>query len=158
RRAFDDRSVAIVMLWVAIGPAFLMPFVIAPIGAEQMFFLSAVLFWFAVRTMLAQRRHWFIFGILAGFGWWINQGVVFVIAATVLVMVAQSEWFLSLREAAGLPGGQVARLPISSRQLGNPATWQLLHGRHTRYVLNTIQLILLLDALLGALHEWGIPV
>jgi hypothetical protein len=187
RRAFDDRSVAIAMLWVAIGPAFLMPFVIAPIGAEQMFFLSAVLFWFAVRTMLAQRRDWFLFGILAGFGWWINQGVVFVIAATIVVMVAKSEWFSSLREAARLPGRQVARLPIPSRQPGNPATrqpaglpgrrvtrlaipsrqpgnpatWQL-HTSHwqlnTKYLLNAIQAILLLDALLGALHEWGVHV
>jgi len=152
RRAFDDRAVAIAMLWIAIGPGFLLQFAIAPIGAEQMFFLSAVLFWFAARTLLARRRDWFIFGILAGFGWWINQGVVFVIAATLLVMVAKSEWFLSLRGAAGLPGGQVARLPISSRQPGNPATWQL----RTRYVLNTIQLILLLDALLGALYELGV--
>ncbi|HEX3110286.1 MAG TPA: hypothetical protein VHU41_14420, partial [Thermoanaerobaculia bacterium] len=46
RRTFDARSVAIAMLWVAIGPAFLLSFVVAPIGAEQMFFLSALLFWF----------------------------------------------------------------------------------------------------------------
>ena len=163
RRAFDARRVAIAMLWVAIGPAFLMRFAIAPVGAEQMFFVSAVLFWFAARTMLARQRDWFIFGILAGFGWWINQGVVFVIAACIVVMVAKSEWFSSLREAAGnqvarLPGVQVAGLPIPYRQPDNPATWPLVRERHTRYLLNAIQGILLLDSLLGALHEWGVPV
>jgi hypothetical protein len=120
RRTFDARSVAIAMLWVAIGPAFLLPFVIAPIGAEQMFFLSAVLFWFG-------SRNWFWFGVLSGFGWWINQGVAFVVFGVIVVEVWRSEWWGAvLRTAAG------RRRPIE-------------------YVVY----LLLFDALLGALYEFG---
>jgi hypothetical protein len=123
RRTFDARSVAVAMLWVAIGPAFLLSFVVAPIGAEQMFFLSAVLFWFG-------SRNWFRFGVLSGFGWWINQGVAFVVFAVVLVEVGKSEWW-----------GSVVRAAAKRR-------------RPTEYVVY----LLLLDALLGALYELGLRV
>jgi hypothetical protein len=123
RRTFDARSVAVAMLWVAIGPAFLLSFVVAPIGAEQMFFLSAVLFWFG-------SRNWFWFGVLSGFGWWINQGVAFVVVAVILVEVWRSEWWSDvLKTAAG------RRRPIE-------------------YLVY----LLLFDALLGALYELGLRV
>ncbi|HEY2091759.1 MAG TPA: hypothetical protein VGJ81_07725 [Thermoanaerobaculia bacterium] len=123
RRTFDARSVAVAMLWVAIGPAFLLQFVIAPIGAEQMFFLSAVLFWFGA-------RNWFWFGVLSGFGWWINQGVAFVVVGVILVEIWRSAWW-----------GLVVRAAARRR-------------RPTEYVVY----LLLLDALLGALYEFGFQV
>lgn len=120
RRTFDARSVAIAMLWVAIGPAFLLSFVVAPIGAEQMFFLSAVLFWFG-------SRNWFWFGVLSGFGWWINQGVAFVVVAVILVEVGRSQWWAAVRAEA-----------------------------RRRRPIEYIVYLLLFDALLGALHEFGL--
>jgi len=123
RRTFDARSVTIAMLWVAIGPAFLLSFVVAPIGAEQMFFLSAVLFWFGSRNC-------FWFGVLSGFGWWINQGVAFVVVGVILVAIWKTEWWREvLRTAAG-------------------------RRRPTEYLVY----LLLLDALLGALYELGLRV
>jgi len=122
RRTFDARSVAIAMAWVAIGPAFLLSFVVAPIGAEQMFFISAVLFWFG-------SRNWFWFGVLSGFGWWINQGVAFVVFAVVLAEVGRSEWWREVLRRGG-------------------------RRRAAEYVV----CLLLLDALLGALYELGVPV
>jgi hypothetical protein len=125
RRAFGPRAVAIAMLWVAIGPAFLLRFAIAPIGAEQMFLLSAILFWFGA-------RNWFVFGVLSGFGWWMNQGVVFVIAAVLLVETAGSAWF----------GEVLERVRRRGRR------------RPAEYLIG----LLLLDALLGAAYELGIHV
>jgi hypothetical protein len=128
RRSFDARSVAVAMLWVAIGPAFLLSFVVAPIGAEQMFFLSAVLFWFG-------SRNWFWFGVLSGFGWWINQGVAFVVCGVVLVEIGRSEWWEKCRAGFKPPGRAKAR-------------------RTSDY----LAYLLLLDALLGALYELGLRV
>jgi hypothetical protein len=87
----------VVALWLAIGPAYLMQFSIAPIGGEQMFVLSAIIFWFAVRTGLARNRDWFILGLLAGFGWWIHQGIVFALAAAVIVAILRSDWWRNVR-------------------------------------------------------------
>src|SRR5438067_7811454 len=87
----------VVALWLAIGPAYLMQFSIAPIGGEQMFVLSAIIFWFAVRTGLARDRHWFILGLLAGFGWWIHQGIAFALAAAVIAAILRSEWWRNVR-------------------------------------------------------------
>ena len=93
----DPRVANVVALWLAIGPAYLMQFSIAPIGGEQMFVLSAIIFWFAVRTGLARDRHWFILGLLAGFGWWIHQGIAFALAAAVIAAILRSEWWRNVR-------------------------------------------------------------
>ena len=99
RRAFDARTATVAALWLAIGPAYLFFFTIAPIGGEQMFVLSAIIFWFSVRTMLGAPRDWFVFGLLAGIGWWIHQGVVFAIGASVLIVVLRSSvWATAWRE------------------------------------------------------------
>src|SRR5437660_3482520 len=88
RRAFDDRVANAAALWLAIGPSYFMLFSIATIGGEPMFLLSGAIFWFAQRTGLARMRDWFILGVLAGFGWWIHQGVIFALGAAVLAKVA----------------------------------------------------------------------
>ena len=92
RRAFDERVANVVALWLVIGPSYMMFFSIATIGGEPMFFLSAIIFWFAQTTGLARLRDWFILGLLAGFGWWIHQGTVFAVAAAVLAQVAGRGW------------------------------------------------------------------
>jgi hypothetical protein len=128
RRTFDARSVAVAMLWVAIGPAFLLQFVVAPIGAEQMFFLSALLFWFGA-------RNWFWFGVLSGFGWWINQGVAFVVFGVILVEIGRSAWWAKCRAGFSPPRRAKARRTF-----------------------DYLAYLLLLDALLGALYEFGVHV
>lgn len=87
RRAFDERVANVTALWLAIGPSYVMFFSIATIGGEPMFFLSAIIFWFAQTTGLTRPRHWLILGLLAGFGWWIHQGTVFAVAAAVLAQL-----------------------------------------------------------------------
>src|SRR5207253_11491216 len=93
RRSFGARVANIVALWLAIGPAYLMLFSIAPIGGEQMFVLSAIIYWFTEDTQLARTRDWLILGLLAGFGWWIHQGSMFAIGAAIIVVALRSEWW-----------------------------------------------------------------
>lgn len=99
RRAFGTTVATVVALWLAIGPAYLMLFSIAPIGGEQMFVLSAIIYWFAESTQLRSARDWFVFGLLAGFGWWIHQGTIFAVGAAILVVVGHTEWWRDVRAA-----------------------------------------------------------
>jgi hypothetical protein len=77
RRDFDVRVANAVALWLAIGPSFFMLFSIATIGGEPLFLLSGIVFWIG-------RRNWYALGLLAGFGWWIHQGIIFAVASVVL--------------------------------------------------------------------------
>jgi hypothetical protein len=131
RHAFGAKVANVVALWLAIGPAYLMYFSIAPIGGEQMFVLSAIVYWFAETTGLRRRRDWFIFGLLAGFGWWIHQGTIFAVAAALIVVVLRTDWWKSVRDA-----------------------------RRTRrnVVLTALAILLAIDTLLGILHSIDVPV
>jgi len=108
RRAFDVRVANVTALWLAIGPAYLMHFTVATIGGEQMFVLSAILFWFAERTRLARDRDWLILGLLAGFGWWMHQGIVFALSAAIIVALRRSEWWRGVRAIPMRKPGVVA--------------------------------------------------
>lgn len=93
RRAFDRGTALIVAAWLAAGPWYLFHFTVAPIGAEQAFFLGGVLFWFVTRAPLRTWRQWLVFGLLSGFTWWINQSAIFVIGAAIVVAMIESEWW-----------------------------------------------------------------
>jgi hypothetical protein len=77
RREFDERVANVAALWLAIGPSYFMLFSIATVGGEPLFLLSGIVFWIG-------RRNWFVLGLLAGFGWWIHQGIIFAVASVVL--------------------------------------------------------------------------
>lgn len=85
RRAFGGGVAALACLWTAIGPGHLFLAMYAPIGSEQLFFLSGILFAHAMRGF-PRSRDWFVFGLLSGIGWWIHQGIVFVAGATLIVV------------------------------------------------------------------------
>jgi hypothetical protein len=144
RRSFAPRAVAWTMLWLAIGPDDMMRFVIAPVGAEQLFFLSAVLCWYATKFLFSSAalpRHWFVFGLLSGFGWWIHQGCVFIIAPVLVVAIGRTEWW--------------ARVG-SDLRLSQRITLEAYHfGAPVRVAINVLQLLLAADAILGALLELG---
>jgi hypothetical protein len=153
RRIFGERAAAMAMLWVAIGPDYVMRFVIAPIGAEQLFFVSSVLFWYGRRLVAddfsgdqtaRRRRHWFFFGILSGFGWWIHQGVVFVTAAVIAVAIARSECWSRIAPELRLRD----RVKLCAYNFGTPA----------RIAVHALQAVLFIDLVLGALHDFGLGV
>ncbi len=131
RRAFGATVANVVALWLAIGPAYLMHFSIAPIGGEQMFVLSAIIYWFAETSGLRRPRDWFILGLLAGLGWWIHQGTIFALGAAIIVAVLRTDWWRRVRDA-----------------------------RRTRrnILLDALAIVLAIDVLLGVLHSIGVPV
>jgi Dolichyl-phosphate-mannose-protein mannosyltransferase len=131
RRAFGTGVANVVALWLAIGPAYLLHFSIAPIGGEQMFVLSAIIYWLAETTGLQRPRDWLVFGLLAGFGWWIHQGTIFAVAAAILVAVRRSEWWNGVREAA-------------------PPRWNIVRA--------TLAAVLAIATLLGVLYSFGLSV
>ncbi|MCU1246787.1 MAG: hypothetical protein JWN02_2697, partial [Acidobacteria bacterium] len=136
-RMLFDRAVAVtVAVWLALGPAFFFHFTIAPIGAEQAFFLGSLILWFASRCLVRggfRFRDWLVFGVLAGIGWWINQSVVFVIAAPPVAVVLASPFWRDLRAA------DVEPMP-----------------RTTRVLATILYAFLGLDLLLGLLSELGL--
>lgn len=131
RRAFGVKVATAVALWLAIGPAYLMLFSIAPIGGEQMFVLSAIIYWFAETTGLRRHRDWLIFGLLAGFGWWIHQGTIFAVAAALIVAVWRTSWWAAVRDA---------------------------RATRRNIVLLAIAILLAIDTLLGVAHSIGFRV
>lgn len=149
RRTFDARIASVVALWLAIGPAYLFFFTIAPIGGEQMFVLSAIIFWYSVRTMLRRQRDWFVFGLLGGIGWWIHQGVVFAIGATLLIVILRSEAWATAWRAPQI----VDRLLLRTSRL----RWRE-DDRFLVLFLRLLNAILLLWIFNGVLFSAGAPV
>lgn len=87
RRAFGRAAAMLATCWLAAGPAFLFHFTIAPIGAEQLLLMAAVLFWYATRARFDRGGEWFTFGVLCGFGMWLHQGVMFLIGGIGVAML-----------------------------------------------------------------------
>ena len=90
-------------LWMAIGPPFFTRLSAVPRGPEMSFALGSVLFFLAAgaltrpRPFLDRPGGHFALGLLAGFGWWMNQTIVFVllpVAALVLFRSAPFRGFL----------------------------------------------------------------
>src|SRR6185295_15141716 len=113
-------------------------FTVAPVGAEQAFFIGAILFWFVTRYELTTIPQWFVFGLLCGFMWWINQSAVFVPAAAVLVAIERSEWWSRAKPRI------------------RPVDRLLLRGRPT--VVRLTGLLLAFLTLLGILRAATVPV
>ncbi|HEV2721750.1 MAG TPA: glycosyltransferase family 39 protein [Thermoanaerobaculia bacterium] len=113
RRAFGQKVATIDALWMAIGPGYMMLFVVVPVGGEQMFVLSAIIYWLAEVTGLQRPRDWFFFGLLFGFGWWQHQGIIFAAGAAVIAVVLRSEWWTRVRDARP-PRRNPLRIAIAS--------------------------------------------
>jgi hypothetical protein len=138
RMVFDRVVAVVVAVWLALGPAFYFHFTIAPIGAEQAFFLGSLLLWFAIRCLVRggfRLRDWLVFGVLGGIGWWINQSVVFVIAAPPVAIILASPLWQKLRAT------EIEPMP-----------------RTTRILATILYTLLGLDLLLGLLFEVGLRV
>ncbi|HEX6160683.1 MAG TPA: hypothetical protein VF111_10985, partial [Thermoanaerobaculia bacterium] len=73
--------------WLAAGPAFLFKLTYAPLGHEDAFFLSAIVFWYVARTRFVRPHHWLILGLLTGAGVWIHRGILFAIVPALMVIL-----------------------------------------------------------------------
>lgn len=117
RRSVGRWVAGIAAAWLIAGPAFLFFFVIAPIGAEQLFLTSALLFWFSTRADLIRPLEWFTLGLLCGLGIWVHQGIVPMIIAALAAQCWRRR--LSLRWVVwGVAGAVVGYLPAVVWRLG----------------------------------------
>lgn len=113
-RLFGRLIAAAAGLWMAIGPPFFIRLSAVPRGPEMSFALSSVLFFLAAgaltrpRPFLDRASGHFVFGLLAGFGWWMNQTIVFVLLPVAALVLFRSEPF---RESLRLDPSAVAPSP-----------------------------------------------
>lgn len=89
RRMFGRIPAMLAAAWMVAGPSFLFFFTTAPIGAEQLFLITSIVFWYVTRVPFTRPREWMIAGFLAGFGMWLHQGVVFLLAATTVALLLE---------------------------------------------------------------------
>jgi Dolichyl-phosphate-mannose-protein mannosyltransferase len=110
RRAFGRGPAMLAAFWLAAGPSFLFHFTIAPIGAEQLFLIAAVLFWYALRSRFETNFEWLVLGLICGAGMWLHQGILFLAAAVGLALLIERKvtW---RRIAVAVVGFAVGYLP-----------------------------------------------
>jgi hypothetical protein len=130
RIVFTPFVGVVVALFLALGPDWLFWSPLAPRGAEMHLLLSGAILLVAAQG-LRRGIDWFVFGLLAGVGWWMHQGVAFMIAAVFVVIILRSETWSVLRRRAP---------PMSM-------------------ALRAIDIFLLTLLTLGALHQFvpGVP-
>jgi len=76
----DHRAAIATMVALAVTPPVILRMLITPLGAEMAFVLAALLLFLFLRGAPA-----LLLGVAAGIGWWMNQQVVFTLAAIALV-------------------------------------------------------------------------
>jgi hypothetical protein len=106
-RLFGRPIAAAAGLWMAIGPPFFIRLSAGVrLGPEMSFALGSVLFFLAAGVLtrphpvLDRPSGHFVLGLIAGFGWWMNQTIVFVllpVAALVLLRSAPFRGVLRVR-------------------------------------------------------------
>ena len=99
-RPIDARAATLTAIALAIGPSLLIRLMINPVGAEMSFFFSSLLLLILVPMVdghSTSPRRQFVLGVAAGIAWWMNQLVVFTLAAGAIVLFAQSRTFANAR-------------------------------------------------------------
>jgi hypothetical protein len=149
-RLFGRAIAAAAGLWMAIGPPYFIRLSGVPRGPEMSFLLGSVLFFLAAgaltrpRPLLDRPGGHFVFGLLAGVGWWMNQTIVFVLLPVAALMFFRSSPVRGFFRVA-MPvicGGVLGYSPVwMGRLLGwyepaaGPVTPPWLHaGLLTRFV------------------------
>lgn len=101
----DRRAAGATALILVLGPPELFRMSVYALGHEMAFFLGGVIVAMAAQHLTApEGRGWlatpgrrFLFGLVAGIGWWMNKTVAFAIGGVLIVMVLRSRLFERLR-------------------------------------------------------------
>jgi hypothetical protein len=116
-KLFGPAIAAATGLWMAIGPPFFVRLSAvhrSELGPEMAFALGSVLFLLAAgaltrpRPFLDRAAGRFVFGLVAGVGWWMNQTIVFVLLPAAAVVV----WRHRTRLVALLAGAVLGYAPV----------------------------------------------
>ncbi|HVR43098.1 MAG TPA: hypothetical protein VMS56_06580 [Thermoanaerobaculia bacterium] len=92
-------------LLLAIGPPLLYRSSLVTLGPEMVLLAGGLLFWMAARHLAAPNgagmldgtRGRFLFGLAAGIGWWMNQGIVFFLIGIGCVVIGRTEGWARFR-------------------------------------------------------------
>ena len=189
----DRRAGALAIALLLLTPPVILRMMITPLGAEMAFLMSALLAAIVVQHLTApEGRGWlgtwsgqFVFGVVAGIGWWMNQQVVFALLAAALVFALRSSiaraFWLQLRPfdrvrlrgaplgwrpmpgilealAAILSGtGLVLLVAFVVMQLGGLGTLPFVFGPVADPLILIAAVHLLLPLVLGEWRRWRAP-
>lgn len=123
-RLHAPLAAEILALLLALGPPVLYRSSVVATGAEMVFLIGSVLFLFVAKHLAANPgagildSPWgrFGFGAVTGFGWWMNQGIVFYLVGAGWILGARTEWWRRFREVLA----PLDRLAFRSERLGWP--------------------------------------
>jgi hypothetical protein len=115
-RAWGKAAATVAVLWLIAGPRWFFEMTYAPLSAD-MFFMGALILWYANRQPFTRIHQWLILGILGGAGWWAHRGSMFaLLPAVVTIVVHDDSWRVPQRAiravAAGIAGGMLGLLPL----------------------------------------------
>ena len=138
-RLFGAAPAVATAILLAAGPGWLFRESVLPNGSEMVILLAGVLFWLQARSVTRApgqrptRGSSGIFGLFAGLAWWMNPGVVFVLAAAAIRSLVATPAWRSLRTGFR----PVARLLVRPSSLAwhHPTTRSLLALRLTNALL-----------------------
>ncbi len=123
------------LLWLAIGPLYFFDSSVAPRNDEMALLCSGVLFWIAARSLAGLRRPGvfdtpggcLFVGLVSGFGWWINQSVVFILLPAAIVLLLGSRLWAGLAPRIRLLDRLLLRTDrLGWKPLSRPAVFVVL--------------------------------
>jgi hypothetical protein len=129
-RLFGRTIAAAAGVWMALGPPFFVHLSVVPRGPEMAFAIGSVLFFLAAGVLtrpvsfLDRPAGRFVFGLLAGFGWWMNQTVAFILLPAAVVLLVRAERRGMGLVAPLLCGAAIGYAPV---WMGRLFGWYELH-------------------------------
>ncbi|MEP7132271.1 MAG: hypothetical protein ABI914_03850 [Acidobacteriota bacterium] len=157
RAALGRWPAAVAVLLLAIGPRYLFDSSLIARGDEIAFLCSGAVFWLCARSLAGRRNPplfeapagCLLFGLVAGFGWWMNEGVVFILLPLALVLLRDSRVWSEVRPVLR----PLDRLLVRPERLGWPRLRReaLLAGRAWHLLLGAA-------FLLAIANQAGLPV
>jgi hypothetical protein len=103
-RLFGYAVAVFAGVWLAVGPPFLVQFSVVPMGPEMAFALGSVLFFLTADSLtrspalLDRPAGRFVFGAVAGAGWWVNQTIALVLVPCSLILLLRSRTYAAFRD------------------------------------------------------------
>ncbi|MGA7615259.1 MAG: hypothetical protein WBX15_08760 [Thermoanaerobaculia bacterium] len=151
-RHVSERAAVIVAIFLAIGPPFYFHDSVISYGPEMAFLLGGLLFWIGAGQLTASPGRGpldssagrFAFGLVAGLGWWMNQGVVFSLAGIVWVLVMRASWYPAFRAKWKIAD----RLLVHTERLG----WEPLASA-ARFALLGVESLALIQIVLFVIDD-----
>jgi hypothetical protein len=145
------------LLWLVIGPLYVFESSVTPRTEQTSFLCSGVLFWIAARSFAGFRRPGvfdtprgcLFAGLVSGFGWWMDQSVVFILLPIVVVLALRSRAWADFAPRIR----PLDRLLIRTERLG----WRSLPRTATLTLLAWQAVLVTLPVIALSAKSWSPP-